>query len=200
MALIGYRFEDKDDIRPFCEKFPESFEALASADAEESKDAVNEQPSSFKWGLDLSRRYKAWVVCGYAEVDDAGNLFNSAFLINHDLGKIHNTRKVLLYSDDTKWCELEEKVSGIENNFQSFTLEFPRLEREVKCGVGICMDINVKDFEQERFQKNEAVLADHQIAQDNQLLIFIGAWCDPTPNPKIPDEKQRQTQTTNYWV
>ena len=28
MALIGYRFEDKDDVRPFCEKFPDSFEAL----------------------------------------------------------------------------------------------------------------------------------------------------------------------------
>ena len=28
MALIGYRFDDKDDVLPYCEKFPESFESL----------------------------------------------------------------------------------------------------------------------------------------------------------------------------
>ena len=101
------------------------------------------------------------MVCGYAEIDENGDLFNSAFIINHDVAEIHNTRKVLLYEDDKKWCELESKASGVENNFKSFTLRFPRLNREVKCGFGICMDINWKDFEEERMRKDEAVLAEH---------------------------------------
>ena len=80
-------------------------------------------------------------MCGYAEKTDDGNLFNSAFLINYDLAQIHNTRKVFLFGDDKKWATVEETVSGIEHNFKSFTLKFPRLEKEVKVGLGICMDI-----------------------------------------------------------
>ena len=67
---------------------------------------------------------------------------------------------MLLYEVDKKWIEKEEeKVSGIQNNFQSFTLSFPRIKRDVKAGVGICMDINWKDFDEERF--NDKFLADH---------------------------------------
>ena len=44
-------------------------------------------------------------------------------------------------------------------------MQFPRLEREVKVGVGICMDINMKDFEQARY--NETALADYTVANDN---------------------------------
>ena len=28
MALIGYKFDDKDDVMPYCEKFPDSVESL----------------------------------------------------------------------------------------------------------------------------------------------------------------------------
>ena len=91
-------------------------------------------------------------------------------------------------------------MSGVENNFRSFTLRFPRLQREVKCGFGICMDINWKDFEQARILRDEAVLADHQIAHDNQLLIFVAAWCDPTPNKEVADESDEMSETFNYWA
>ena len=82
-------------------------------------------------------------------------------LINHDLSQIYNIRKILQFEDDKKWSVEEAKVSGVENNFKSFTLMFPRIEREVKVGVGICMDINCKDFEESRFRANEQVLAEH---------------------------------------
>ena len=68
--------------------------------------------------------------------------------MNFLLRKLHTTRKVLLYEDDKKWSNIEEEVSGIEHNFKSFELEFPRLQKSIKCGVGICMDIQMKDFEE----------------------------------------------------
>ena len=82
-------------------------------------------------------------------------------LINHDLAKIYNIRKILQYEEDKKWSKEEAKISGVENNFKSFSLMFPRVEREVKVGVGICMDINFKDFEESRYTAGEAVLAEH---------------------------------------
>ena len=179
MALIGYRFEDKADIEPFLETVPTDIDALlAILDDDEEN---NQMPCTFKWAFKVSRRFQsAWVAVGFAEKDTQGNLFNSALLVNFLLRKLHTTRKVLLYEDDKKWCNIEEEVSGIENNFKSFELEFPRLQKSIKCGVGICMDINMKDFEEARYQERK--LADAQVAEKTQMLIFMTAWCNPEPN------------------
>ena len=104
----------------------------------------------------------AWVAVGFAERDSEGNFFNSALLVNYELRQCHITRKTLLYEDDKKWCTLESQVSGIENNFKHFDLNFPRLQKTIRCGVGICMDINWKDFDESHI--NDKKLADHQVA------------------------------------
>ena len=57
-------------------------------------------------------------------------------------------RKVLHFEDDKKWANLESEVSGKEYNYQARTLMFPRLQKEIKCGIAICMDINWKDFDE----------------------------------------------------
>ena len=42
------------------------------------------------------------------------------------------------------------------------------------------MDINWRDFDESLARTN--VLADYQVANQTQLLIWLTAWCDPTPN------------------
>lgn len=90
----------------------------------------------------MSAKYEAWVACGFGENLD-GKLYNSQVLVNSELKKIHLSRKTFLYDDDKTWgCE----PSPIAPTFQAFNLYFKRLQKEVRCGTGICMDINWKDF------------------------------------------------------
>ena len=135
---------------------------------------------------------------GFAEADGEGNFFNSALLVNHQLRKCHTTRKILLYDDDKKWCTLDSQVSGIEYNFKHFDLNFPRLQKTIKCGVGICMDVNWKDFDMSLIQEKK--LADHQVANETQMLIFLSAWCNPEPNYQVTDEAEEISSTVNCWA
>ena len=85
---------------------------------DEEEEEKKEQPCTFKWALRTSRRFSpAWVAVGFAERDDQGNYFNSAFIVNHELRIGHVVRKVLLFDDDKKWATVEASVSGIEYNF-----------------------------------------------------------------------------------
>ena len=88
-----------------------------------------------------------WVVLGFPERDEGGNLYNSAMAVNHQLKQMHVIRKVFLFGADKTWAVPEEHGSGIPMNFKAFDLYFPRLDREIKTGLAICMDINWKDFE-----------------------------------------------------
>ena len=124
MALIGYRFESREDIAPFVEQAPVSLdEVLGSLEEEEEG-----EPCTFKWALRTSRRFSpAWVTVGFAEKDAQERYFNSALVINHELRIFHVIRKVLLWADDKNWATLESSVSGIEYSFQHRDLFFPRL-------------------------------------------------------------------------
>lgn len=100
----------------------------------------------------MSKKFApAWVAVGFAERDDNDHYFNSAMVINYTLRECHVARKVLAYEDDSKWMNVEQSVSGIEYNFQNRELMFPRLQRSIKCGIGICMDINFRDFDMELY-------------------------------------------------
>ena len=159
MALIGYRFDDRADIQPYVERVPDNIDALIDAvdGEEESKEGL---PCSFKWAFGVSKRFNsAWVAVGFAEKDESDHFFNSALLVNHGLRECHVVRKVLSYEDDKKWADTEVTVSGVEYNFQHRDLMFPRLQRTIRCGIGICMDINFRDFEMSLYQTK--ALADH---------------------------------------
>ena len=43
-------------------------------------------------------------------------------------------------------------------------------------------------------------LADHLVTNEVQLLIFIAAWCHPTPNYQVVNETKETRETHNYWV
>lgn len=160
MALIGYRFDDRDDITPYTETVPANINELVGQIESGEEQKEEDLPCSFKWALRISKRFgAAWVVCGFAERDSEDRFHNSALLVNHQLRQCHVVRKTLLYDDDKKWAVVEASVSGIEYNFQNRNLMFPRLQKEIKCGIGICMDINFRDFDMDL--ANTTVLADH---------------------------------------
>jgi len=75
---------------------------------------------------------------------------------------------------------------------------FPRLQREIRCGIAICMDINWKDFEPSLSETRK--LADFQVANRTQMLIWLTAWCNPEPHYQCQDESRDTCETNNYWV
>ena len=128
MALIGYKFSSREDIAPFVEP-------LAATMAE-----VTDKMSTLNWCLDVSTRFSTWVACGMAEVD-GDTYYNTLILVNAGLGKIHKARKVFLYDDDKLWA------SESDEYFKAFDILINSVGREVRVGLGTCMDINWKDFE-----------------------------------------------------
>ena len=114
MALIGYRFDNRQDIADFVEQVPDNYDQLLAGIDEE--DAAI--PCTFKWASRVSRSFApAWVAVGFAEKDAQDRYFNSAVVLNYDLRICHVVRKTLLFIDDNKWASTEESVSGVEYNF-----------------------------------------------------------------------------------
>lgn len=132
MCLIGYVFDSREDILPYCEPVTQEWEQVTDA------------MPTLNFCMDVSSRYDAWVACGFAEKATDDKLYNSQLLVNSAQQKIHLSRKTLLYEDDLKWAD----VSPTAPKFNVFDLYFPRLDRTVKVGTGVCMDINWKDFEE----------------------------------------------------
>ena len=60
------------------------------------------------------------------------------------------------------------------------------------------MDINWKDFDMERM--DDTFLADFQVQQKTQILLFIAAWCDAEKNHSVKDESKEVMDTVNYWI
>ena len=96
MALIGYKFINRDEILPFCEPVAKSASEITS------------EMLTLKFAHSISVRFNAWVACGFAELAQDGKLFNSQILVNAQLDKIHLSRKVFLYDDDKLWAEPSE--------------------------------------------------------------------------------------------
>ena len=72
MCLIGYLFDSREDIRPYCEPFTSDFDAV-----------TNEMPT-LQFCLEMSSIYGAWVACGFAEAAADEKLYNSQMLVNFD--------------------------------------------------------------------------------------------------------------------
>ena len=111
MCLIGYLFDTREDIRPFCEPFTCDF------------DAVTSEMPTLQFCLEVSQKYGAWVACGFAEAAADDKLYNSQMLVSAGLRQIYLTRKTLLYEEDAKWADL----SPTAPKFNVFDLHFPKL-------------------------------------------------------------------------
>jgi predicted amidohydrolase len=137
-------------------------------------EAIEDQTSTFKWVHRVSKKFGAWVQCGFVERHSDGKLYNSLVLMNAAYREMHIIRKVYLYEADKSWSQPESCISGVENNFRCFDLRLPSSGRTVKVGSGVCMDINWKDFKEGH--SHEKFLADFQVANGTQLLLWSTAW------------------------
>jgi predicted amidohydrolase len=149
MALLRYKYEDSEDVAQWSEFVPDSVDAIP-----EIKDAT----STFKWAYRISKQFSAWVQCGFVEKHTDGRFYNSLMMLHTDLKELHIVRKVYLYEADKAWSQPESCISGKENNFTCFDLKLPRIGRSIKVGLGVCMDINWKDFREGH--SHEKFLAD----------------------------------------
>jgi len=119
MALIGYRFDNREDIAPYTESVPQNIGTLIdNLENDNQEEAKVNGACTFTWALKVSKRFSpAWVAVGFAERDTNDNYFNSAVVISHSQRICHVIRKTLHFTDDKLWATLESSVSGREYNY-----------------------------------------------------------------------------------
>ena len=88
----------------------------------------------------------AYILYGYVEKEEKDGdivLYNSVAVVNR-AGKLElNTRKTHMYYNDELWCK-----EGY--GFKSLIIENLKGDK-FKCVIGICMDINPKNFTSGKF-------------------------------------------------
>mmetsp|Transcript_24139 Transcript_24139/g.39663 ORF Transcript_24139/g.39663 Transcript_24139/m.39663 type:complete len:178 (-) Transcript_24139:136-669(-) len=90
---------------------------------------------TFEWAAEQARRLSAYIAVGYPEIDSSGSLYNSQLFIGPSGELVKNYRKHFLYDTDKKWASegpgfFKEQVVPLNG----------------VVSLGICMDINPKDF------------------------------------------------------
>ncbi|KAJ9114706.1 hypothetical protein QFC22_005582 [Naganishia vaughanmartiniae] len=184
MALTGYMFASGEDVKPFLEHPRIGPTAL--------------------FCREMATTYGCWVIAGYPElaesgsndtaagthqgtgtkqdghVDDAKPGYNSAVLVSPSGEVVGNYRKSFLYDTDKTWAREGD-------GFKVFDLP-PPLGRTV---IGICMDMNPKDF-LAPFDAYELANYVKQVQADT--LVVPMNWLDPPQ--ESPDDLDPTTTST----
>lgn len=84
MATTGYIWDNAAALRPHAE--------LANG-------------STYEWLAQKAIAHQAWIICGYAETDDKGDLYNSALVVSPEGELVCSYRKVLLFEADYTWAK-----------------------------------------------------------------------------------------------
>lgn len=162
MSFTGYCFEDRNDIEPFVE--------------------TTEQGVSVEWAKLTSKKLRCHICVG-VPLKENGVYFNSLLMVS--CGRVLQVyHKNFLYETDYRWA-----ASGGE--FKSTTVSYQedglyQFGSETKLGFGICMDINPKDFEPERYRRYE--FASYHYANNSKLLIMSMNWLTHERQPVITDK------------
>lgn len=89
----------------------------------------------FEWAQKTAIRLKSIVVYGYPELDRVNQLvYNSMVVVGENGTMLKNYRKHYLY--DTDWT-----YATPGPNFDYLDIKFWRINRTIRCGLAICMDI-----------------------------------------------------------
>mmetsp|Transcript_15257 Transcript_15257/g.26657 ORF Transcript_15257/g.26657 Transcript_15257/m.26657 type:complete len:287 (-) Transcript_15257:1090-1950(-) len=152
MAFTGYVFNSFSEIRPYLE---------------------DKHGPTFQFCKEVAMRLNCWVVAGYPEISfeedeskngkrdgEQGKAYNSMCVVDEHGQLVLNYRKTLLYETDKKWA-----CKG--DGFQTIRW------KEINIGFGICMDLNVEDFD---FSKDDFPLSKFCSQNDVSLLIVSTAW------------------------
>ena len=168
MAFVGYNFKNREHIIDETEELGKG--------------------ASFEFCIGLAKRLKSYVIFGYAEKKEAEGktlLFNSACLLDRSGNIVVNAHKSHLYESDALWSEEGE-------GFKTAIITTLAGD-ELRCAIGICMDINPYKWHS---GKNE--LADFVNSNNCEVLLFLSAWNDHEPNH--PNESRSQIALIEYWL
>jgi protein N-terminal amidase len=161
-ALSGYSFKSKEEVMPISE--------------------VCGKGPQFRACKTVATTLNAYTVMGYIERGEGaeeGHLFNSCYVLDRSGSILQNYRKILMYETDKKYF-----TEGSERK----VLELTTLgNQKFTAMVGICMDINYKDF----IEFFEFPMA--EFGRDNKVdcVIFPTAWIlqqedlQEHPGPKL---------------
>ena len=144
MAFTGYTFTSREEIYPLLEE-------------------PNSSYPTFNWCSEQARRLGAYIFCGYPE-KHGNNAYNSMMVVSPQGEFVENCRKNFLYYIDEAW--------SLEGGIFKST-EITKNGRNIKVGLGICMDINPYQFKAP-FEKYE--LANFWKESDVDLCVFCTNW------------------------
>ncbi|EAR85279.1 carbon-nitrogen family hydrolase (macronuclear) [Tetrahymena thermophila SB210] len=153
MALTGYTFKDRDDIRDYCEE--------------------SGKGKQFTFFSKIATKLGCYVFAGFPEIEIVNgqeNFYNSAYLIDRDGKLIITYRKKHLFETDKTWAQ-----EGSE--FGAVYLK-TREGKQFKAGLGICMDINPYEFQ----DSSKFEFSDFCKEQDVDVVLFLSAWNDHEPD------------------
>ena len=175
MALTGYDFASREQA-----------EALSE---------VQGKGISFLTAKKIARDFNSYVVIGYPErVENAHSgptLYNSAYILGREGQLLQNYRKILLYTSDKKFYS-----PGREEDRPVVELVTVNNDR-LRLGVGICMDINYKDFE----DFYQFPLAEYLRDQKIDILAFPTAWTEEGEDPtQRKSDAEERSDLYNYWT
>lgn len=111
-------------------------------------------------------------------------LYNSAAVVDRQGKPILNYRKTHLYYNDKLWCEAGDGFKSLEIT--------NRKGETFRAVIGICMDINEKDFSSGQYEWAE-------FARDKkaELLLFLTNWVDSQADSV---EDSAVIAMYNYWL
>jgi protein N-terminal amidase len=171
MALTGYIFDNREDVFPYLEQFNKGI--------------------TFEFCSNLAKRLKSYVLLGYAEKwknleTDIEELYNSCMIVDKNGNALPSYRKHFLYELDENWSLEGSDFGCMELETHSGIL--------VKAGIGICMDINPKQF---KAPWDKMEFSNHCFNNNVDIILFLTNWIDNEPELNTSKEVMRQL---NYWV
>lgn len=159
LCFTGFSFQSREEVEPLLE-------------------VVNLGPTCC-WAKSIARRFQCYVSIGFPERDaNSSRYYNSVLLAGPDGETVSVYRKHFLYYVDENWADEGPFFTSLSLASLRLCPENLRhqpevLQRPIKVGLGICMDINPykfkadwNDFEFARFHERERT----------ELLIMHNNW------------------------
>jgi len=150
MIFTGYVFSGKEHIYPYLE---------------------DEKGPTFQWCSKQAKRLNCYVAAGYPQIVKKGaeeKFYNSQCIVAPNGELVKTYHKTFLYETDETWAEEGHSFECIE---------IPELGIQ-KAGLGICMDINPRQFKAP-FEAFE--FGNFHKTNNVQLIIFSSNWLDQEP-------------------
>lgn len=200
MAFAGYHFADADAVAPHAERVEEGRRVGGAGNAGGADDAGDAESSAgggvncgpaATWCARWAAALRCVVVAGFArrgeEHAGAPRFYNSQLAVSPEGLVLAVYDKHFLYVTDKTWATPGKSFRA---------LELPGLG--IKVGLGVCMDINPREFEA---PYDAYELANYHKEAGVDLILFSSAWCNRHPDdPPEAAEAPNAAETIAYWV